>query len=498
MEKRKIHKRFFAVSAVMLILCSIILTCMGTGVTAFADGKEDTGVMTDLMKDGTFNANDYPASRSDYSLQVIQIAETNQGCLAVYVYQPSAPFRELPATHLSIATDKDNLQPHMYSVKLVSSYGVFFKYLVENLPLKQDKLRVYEIISIFRKWDKEIDLPAEDGSGNTINEVSYEVGQLWSANTIEGGEVLYHCEAKETITVTGKLCGFLRYGYLAEFTDAWFVAFNTDKPIGELLEADVYYVSEDYISGMSMERWEEVHGEIGDFDIVGPSTVYDEAKETIKQVDFKQKGTNIVENPNLPDEWKDKHHFWAQHKVHVFDRIQTVEEFKDGEKLTGGTKEGLEGLSWVLRFVETPYANVGVGDQIYKDVDMYGYHWESVSAMGTKVSSVSIMRLKFRTAGKTYNLGVVDNMQTSADKPSGGKYYGNSGGLPWWVWVLIGLVVISPILLFLSIIFPPLGAFLKLVIKSIGFLFTGLWWIICLPFRGIAALIRKHRERKDE
>lgn len=58
MEKRKLHKRFFAVAAVMLILCSIILTCMGTGVTAFADGKEDSSVMTDLFQDGTFNAND--------------------------------------------------------------------------------------------------------------------------------------------------------------------------------------------------------------------------------------------------------------------------------------------------------------------------------------------------------------------------------------------------------------------------------------------------------
>ena len=48
-----------------------------------------TNVMEDLEKDNSFKLEDYPAVEDDYSLQVIQIAESVNGELFVYVYQPS-------------------------------------------------------------------------------------------------------------------------------------------------------------------------------------------------------------------------------------------------------------------------------------------------------------------------------------------------------------------------------------------------------------------------
>ena len=83
--------------------------------------------------------------------------------------------------------------------------------------------------------------------------------------------------------------------------------------------------------------------------------------------------------------------FKRVNKVHVFDRIQTVEEFKDGEKLTGGTKEGLEGLShhkpvkrkpmlFITSFKNAPNGgkiidknnNMGEIEQIKVDNDKFG------------------------------------------------------------------------------------------------------------------------------
>ena len=54
----------------------------------------------------------------------------------------------------------------------------------------------------------------------------------------------------ETIVVTDKFVGFVRYkdGFklYVGACDSDFVAFNTDKPIDKLLEADVYYTTQSY------------------------------------------------------------------------------------------------------------------------------------------------------------------------------------------------------------------------------------------------------------
>ena len=45
-----------------------------------------------------------------------------------------------------------------------------------------------------------------------------------------------------------------------------------------------------------------------------------------------------------------------------------------------------------------------------------------------------------------------------------------------------------------------LGQILTVVLKAIGIAFVwlckGLWWLICLPFRGIAALVRKIKKEE--
>lgn len=53
--------------------------------TASADVISYTNVLDDLKKDENFDINDYPTNFSDYSLNVIQIAEGSSGELFVYV-----------------------------------------------------------------------------------------------------------------------------------------------------------------------------------------------------------------------------------------------------------------------------------------------------------------------------------------------------------------------------------------------------------------------------
>jgi len=131
---------------------------------------------------------------------------------------------------------------------------------------------------------------------------------------------------------------------------------------------------------------------------------------------------------------------------------------------------------------------------------------------GTRVSNATVLRLKFVTAGKSYNLGAVSDKVTEGDNPSVGapdlgwfdllcKWVEQVTGAAAWVRKIIicalPFVILLPIF---SAIFPVVGQILSAVFKAIATAFVwlckGVVWLICLPFNGIAALVRKIKERK--
>ena len=72
----------------ILVFLVVIFCVFGCGFpTAFATSNY-TNVLNDLQKDSDFHVVDYPKIESDYSLQLIQIAESSEGDLLVYIYQP--------------------------------------------------------------------------------------------------------------------------------------------------------------------------------------------------------------------------------------------------------------------------------------------------------------------------------------------------------------------------------------------------------------------------
>ena len=81
----------------LCLLCLLMFACLFTSLFnltanfAFADEEISySGVLEDLQKDENFNADDFPVKEDDYSLKVIQIAESVNKELFVYVYNPSA------------------------------------------------------------------------------------------------------------------------------------------------------------------------------------------------------------------------------------------------------------------------------------------------------------------------------------------------------------------------------------------------------------------------
>ncbi len=443
----------------MAVIFAIFFVSAPLNLLVNAESNRVTSVIEDLQSDPNFSVEDYPSitptKPEDYKMQVIQIAETSAKELFIYVYQPTAITRELKATSINISQSiGENFAPKNYDLSFLNSRGVFQKYVVEDFYVKNDALRYYQIISIFRAFNENLD-EKPDGE-QTISERSYEVNQLWKTCTVNG-EVTYTYEIKETIEVVDKFVGFVRYGvgeenYHNAFTtdyglDRHFVAFSTDKKIDELMEADVEYQTQavslrwlagGYLQSSNYSKPEKYTSYL---------TIDDNKKIS---VDVR---TGLFTKRNFTYEWKN---------------IQTVEEFKNSVNMTKMYKgaifntsvqtkindeelKQLDNKQWVLTFDDTIYDNGTTGS--------LGVYPENYTA----VSNVTILRLKFVSEGEPYNLGVVDNKQTGSGKPINTTTVTSEWGWLMEVLKCIGIVIIVSLIIKFVII--PIIELIKSIFK---------------------------------
>ena len=413
---------------IVLTLLLLVVTVFGGQVIlpAFAETQEYSNVMDDLRKDENFTVSDYPIVSDDYSLQVIQVAESVNEELFVYVYQPSRQTKDITATSI-------NINYTNYKLLLINSVDVFYKYKVNGFAVKsENSVRQYNVTSIFRKFDKTID---EGKPGNTINEVPYEVGQEWTACTYNG-DVVYTNTEVETITITDKFVGCVRYfNGVSWFTsgacDSHFVAFSTDRKIDKLYEVELSFVTKTYDKNLFGIKYG------------------DEVPYKNYTVSDKEEASNTVNG------------IFA--RSYTWKRIQSTKDFlKSDVELADGVADEISKQDWLLFFYETEFTG-GVGGATAALTGWIGALIGAQNAKGTLVSEVTILRLKFETAGKTYNLGAVDNKQTGSAKPVGGigidlgqtgfgEFIGNSfkntfsGLAAWWeIVVVVALIVLAVI-----------------------------------------------------
>lgn len=464
-----IGRKIFVFLVAFIVVFGIAFSAMPS--IAYAEGNKVTysGVLDDLKKDGSFDESFYPVVADDYSLKMIQIAESVNGELFLYVYQPSGQAKNLKASSINISTTvNDAISFRNYKVRLLNSSGVFYKYLVQDFAVLSEPTRYYAISSIYCPFDETIDKQADND--NKVTEVNYAVNKQYCFSMINGKPFCNVVDI-ETIVVTDKFVGFVRYmdGFklYVGACDSHFVAFNTDKPIDKLLEADVYYTTQKYSYSFVT--------------FVGERHTFGDKSDEYAYLKY----TDKVEHSG--GGW-----FAGTYK---WDRIETVEQFiaendltqnvysgaiidvNVANKITDEGKAALKDKKWVLRFAETSYSlNSGQG---------------SVTSFSTLVGDVTILRLKFETDGVTYNLGVIDNKQTGSDKPSNEEQIQpeiNNRGK----WILIALAVILALIL----LAPLLPTIITFIGKMIVWIFKGLWWLISAPFKLIGKLIEKVKEKR--
>lgn len=462
---QRISKITYAIAAVFAVIVFIISSFVGGGAAVVhAATSTYSNVLDDLKKDSNFSERYYPEKSDDYSLQVIQLAESTEKELFVYVYQPSGQAKALNACSINISTTvNDDISYYNYKLEQCNSNGVFYKYVVKDFTVLDVPTRYYAISSIYRPFDATID--AQAGDGNTITEVNYNVSKQYCFSMINGQSFVSVVDI-ETIVVTDKFVGFVRYkdGFklYVGACDSHFVAFNTDKPIDKLLEADVYYTSQDYTHQSAIgSGTEDVFGEKSDN--------YAYLKYTDK---VEHTGGGLFAGTYKWDRIETVEQFIAENDLTQNVYAGAIIDVSVADKITDEGKAALQGKKWVLRFAETSYSVVSG----------YGV----TTTYSTLVGDVTILRLKFETDGVSYNLGVIDNKQTGSDKPINEEYInvtitpkGKRSLL------ILGLIALLVVIVFF---FPIIKPVLTVIVK-------GIVWLITAPFKAIGKLLKRKKEK---
>ena len=479
--KTFLNRTLWVCAATFLSLLCIFQSVFVKTANAEETTNTYTDVLEDLQKDENFNPDDYPAVADDYSLQVIQIAESVNNELFVYVYQPSDETKDLVATEIRMSTPEIGIDSTYkdYQLVLLSSQGLFDKYKVSNFTVKSSSVRYYEIVQLSRVFDSTIDKGV--GNGNIATTVACPVGELWTVCNIDNS-VSYKKERSEVITVTAKVVGFIRYadGYnlFSDSCDSHFVAFSTDHNIDNLVEASV-----DYISTFTKHEYNAAG--FGTVDMGDGTTIIKTSRYTYDEP--------VSKTAELAaDVYVDFDAGGIFSRTYSWKEIEKSSDFLSNESeklnLSTGSIEALKNTQWILRFYNSPY------------------HFKGQSSLLTwtkeyeKVSDVTILRLRFVIDDIPYNLGVVDNKQTGSDIPmsSTGKesFDWLAEVLTWILGVcMIGALIVAIIYFCPWVIFlvgKGLAFVFKWIVKILKWKIKFLWRIITFPFKLIGRLFHRN------
>jgi len=468
---RKIALLILTVFMLLLQVFSPFLAIKAEAATVYST------VLDDLTKSEKFKIENFPILTYEYInqvnqdtnkendqplMEVIQIAESSSDELYLYVYQPTDSELELTASAVLLSTeftpDGQNINPDIYYLELVSTDSVFDKYVVKDFRVSEEPYRYYNIVTLYRNFNPEID---EVTPGGVIEnfELGIGVGQQWCTYYLNDS-IVYEMNTFDTVEIdigyTGSvefLSGF-QLGNVAgkfEYGDLWFIAFNVeDYIVDKIYDADLKYkITERRALGKDV-----VLGEWSD-DI--PLTLKSEDTATYKGDGiFAKKYTwnKICKSSDFISQLEDQ-------KVNIPDEARTY----------------LTKNAWVFAFLQTEKSASVLPNGVY--------------ILGSQVSAVTVIRLHFMDIkGDVYNLGVVSDRVSPDAVPD---IFGSSGAdteLPEWVQKLLMIVSLIFILVVLIFLFPFIKAIFSLLWTGIKFLFSIVWSIITLPFKLISWLWR--------
>lgn len=419
-------KKCFLHTLLLVVLAVSILFTAFTQIFAGADTVTYSNVLDDLQKDESFDIEDYPMDTDDHELRFVQLAESADDELLVYVYNPSWQSTQLTATKISMYYSTQpkpgDFTPTILDLTLLSEKDGFSKYKVDRWKVSEDVGRYYHVIGLYRAYNEDYD----DTPDETITDsICSNVGQIWYYHYDNNNELQCEVQTMETLELDVTFNGRFRYsggvswGALAGLLnscDSHFIAFNaTNYQVKHIYDADLEY----------RLRGEYSYLDKNPFDYGWKTVLYDYGD--VNKVRLKDSDNVTYNGGGL---------FTREYK---WSRIMTAQEYVKNFEDQGGTisedvKNQIQSSQWVFAFAETNVTET----------------LESVSSYGA--SEVSILRIHFLDEyGNAYNLGVVANITSEDSKLDGSA---SPDVFDWWeellklikliftFVVLIGLIIL--------------------------------------------------------
>ena len=425
-----------------------------------------SNVIDDLSKDENFYVNAYPHNSTDYSLNVIQIAEGEGGELFIYVYQPSDATKDYEAKYINMSLQDistRDLTYNLYSLTLVNKYGVFDKYVVNDFTVSEDSDRFYNIAAIYRPYDKEVDTSSSSEAIDDVNYKSYSVGQSWYTYYYNG-ELYYEMETMDVVEIDVYATGSLRYyeGFklYADACDSHYIAFSIGNyDVEKIYDADITYTLTTY------NYW---------YNNLGATSLNVTGTETVTK-----KLTEFDTGSNDGDGLRGKKYTW--------NRIQDVSTFKTeaeadaNETFNEVELAGLEQSEFVFRFAETDFTATSTGTEYLSEYSV--------------ATEIGILRLHFLAEGQYYNLGAVSDLVATDSVPeletsnidniinAMDEYLGD-------FLTLLMLIILVAFILVALVYLKPLASAIGKGFKEIISL---IWSAVTLPFQLIGSLFSSKR-----
>ncbi len=370
-----------------------------------------TSVVDDLKKLDKYT-NEYITSTDNQFITLTQAYDSDNS-LHTYVFLNYVGSNDdVLVIYLNTSLEFDNFRP--LSIDLISydNNSSLKKYEIPSLDNLNNATRKYEISGIYRS----------EGT-SLVNLLRFDVHPIFYFNGTTNDNLECYYQEIETITITDKQVSFFCYGNSMNFffkdtglmqsgnkyTDAWYVFFNTDKKIDNLISIDLSYVQFNFCVGASSgntkmdyvftEEW------VKNF-VEKPTGAYN---TSTFEGDFKFEYDDVKTVTIEPGTKKIDETQYGWFNVHKT-TYETLDNIMDLRKYKAQNED---------TFVFTDYANTYTWGVHFNDTKKSFEQKGSNNAAGlvtaSTVTEVTILSLTFETDHKEKTLLAIDTPSKSED-----------------------------------------------------------------------------------
>lgn len=482
------------IKKVYCFVFSILLLFFYTNININADSVDitKTTVKADLSSMDKDDLS-YLSNSENIFISMAQYYDLENN-LRTYVYVNLANqyshYKDVLYIYLSTANLNENFEVDesydYYKLNYVNNDSNWYKFEIiglNNLNITTRRYAIKEIVYL---------------NNTNYSGINFSFEQIYVFNGISNNTINVFNQEIETITITDKEVGFFCYGddldflfwdlnsellaYGNVYSDVWYVFFNTDRNIDELLEIDITYKQYDYsicaTNGtlkMQDAITEDKYNDLINNLPSGYQNDYFVDKFYINYLEQNVKTiTPGIEKVScLTSNWFGKQAF----KYEIMDNILNLKEYKakDSDKFI--FTDYADNYSWGVKFLVTE-------KKVAEARDVGGIMTPLI-IQGSGVKNTAILRLKYATDGIVKNCYAID-VPTNEFEGNTAEEIDDIDELLEKIKVIVTVILsLLPVILLISF-FPAIFNFILVIFKY-------LINIILIPFKFIANLFNRKK-----